>query len=240
MIHPNDKVGYFTSQKAGGNGHDDIYKVIFEEEEEGEFELELLVRDKKSLDPVANARVVFNDNQTFYTGNDGVIRRELEKNTRYTATSDVEKYMNESVAFSTSGKPYGTLKEVIEIEKVEVGQKFVMENIYYEFDKWNILPESEIELNKLVKVLKDNPSWKVELGSHTDCRGSDAYNETLSRKRSESAVEYIVSRGISADRITAKGYGETQLVNECDDGVPCSEEEHRMNRRTEFKILEMD
>ena len=115
-----------------------------------------------------------------------------------------------------------------------------MENIFYDFNKWDILPESEVELDKLVKIMKENPSWKVELGSHTDCRGSDAYNEKLSQKRSESAVEYIIEHGIARDRIIAKGYGESQLVNRCDDGVDCSEEEHRQNRRTEFKILEMD
>jgi outer membrane protein OmpA-like peptidoglycan-associated protein len=129
---------------------------------------------------------------------------------------------------------------VIQIEKVEVGQKFVMENIYYDYDKWDILPESEVELNKLVKVMKDNPSWKVELGSHTDSRGTHEYNETLSQKRSDSAVNYIVSQGISRNRITAKGYGETQPVNECKDGVSCTEEQHQQNRRTEFTILEMD
>ena len=121
-----------------------------------------------------------------------------------------------------------------------MGQIFVMENIYYDFDKWDILPESEIELDKLVKVMNDNPSWKVELGSHTDCRGNDAYNEKLSQKRSDSAVNYIVNSGIQKDRIIAKGYGESMLVNECDDGVQCTEEQHRKNRRTEFKILEMD
>ena len=115
-----------------------------------------------------------------------------------------------------------------------------MENIYYDYDKWNILPESAAELDKLVKIMKDNPGWKVELGSHTDSRGSDAYNMTLSQKRSDSAVAYIVDHGISKDRITAKGYGETQLVNRCANGVQCSDEEHRQNRRTEFKILEMN
>ena len=101
-------------------------------------------------------------------------------------------------------------------------------------------PESEVELDKLVKIMKDNPGWEVELGSHTDCRGSDSYNEELSQKRSDSAVNYIVSQGISRDRIIAKGYGEYQLVNHCDDGVDCTEEEHRKNRRTEFKILGME
>ena len=88
--------------------------------------------------------------------------------------------------------------------------------------------------------MKDNPGWKVELGSHTDCRGSDDYNMKLSQRRSDSAVSYIVDHGISKDRITAMGYGETQLVNRCDDGVNCTEEEHAQNRRTEFKILEMN
>jgi outer membrane protein OmpA-like peptidoglycan-associated protein len=88
--------------------------------------------------------------------------------------------------------------------------------------------------------MNENPSWKVELGSHTDSRGSDSYNERLSQKRSDSAVAYIVEHGISKDRIIAKGYGESQIVNRCVNGVDCSDEEHRQNRRTEFKILEMD
>ena len=238
VIHPDEEVGYFVSRKAGGEGDDDIYKVLFEVE--GEYDLELLVRDTKSHEPLANVRVNFNDNQTQYTDNNGLIKRGLEKATDYTATSAHDGYMNESITFTTRNIPFGTLKEIIQIEKVEVGQKFVMENIYYDFDKWDILPESEIELDKLVKVMKDNPSWKVELGSHTDSRGTHAYNEVLSQKRSDSAVNYIVSKGIPRDRITAKGYGETQLVNECADGVSCTEEQHRKNRRTEFTILGMD
>jgi outer membrane protein OmpA-like peptidoglycan-associated protein len=115
-----------------------------------------------------------------------------------------------------------------------------MENIFYDFDKWDILPESEIELNKLIKIMNDNPGWKVELGSHTDSRGSDSYNEILSQKRSDSAVGYIIKNGISKDRIIAKGYGESQLVNHCKNGVECTDDEHRQNRRTEFKILEMN
>lgn len=149
-------------------------------------------------------------------------------------------FMNDSKTITTVGKELGVIRDTLWIEKVEVGQKFVMENIYYDFDKWDILPASAIELDKLVKVMNDNPDWKVELGSHTDCRGSDAYNMKLSQKRSDSAVAYIIGKGIDASRIIAKGYGETELVNRCDDGVACSEEEHRQNRRTEFKILDMN
>lgn len=121
-----------------------------------------------------------------------------------------------------------------------VNQIFTLNNIFYDFDKWDILPESEVELDSLVTVLKEHPELKVELGSHTDCRGSDAYNIILSQKRSDSAVNYIVSKGISRDKIVAKGYGETILINKCDDGVWCSESEHRKNRRTEIKILEIN
>ncbi len=236
VIHPNEEIGYFASRKPGGEGDDDIYKVLFE----GEYELELLVRDKESRDPLSNVKVKFNDNTTLTTNGNGLVFKELNKDAEYTATSEQEGYMNESVTFSTAGKSYGVIKEIINIEKVEVQQKFEMENIFYDFDKWELLPESESELDKLVKVMKDNPSWKVELGSHTDSRGSDEYNDQLSQKRAESAVNYIVSQGISKDRIIATGYGETQLVNECEDGVNCTDEQHQMNRRTEFTILEMD
>ena len=237
VIHKNEEFGYFTSKKPGGTGDDDIYKIHFKKKK---YDLELLVRDKKSLKPIPSATVRFSDKEVKQTNTNGIIRRELDYATEYTATSEVKGYMNESISFTTEGKKPGTLTETINIEKVKVGQKFTMENIFYDFDKWNILPESEVELDKLVKIMKDNPEWKVELGSHTDSRGSDAYNEILSQKRSDSAVGYIVSNDISKDRIIAKGYGETQLVNRCDDGVECSEKEHRKNRRTEFKILKIE
>jgi outer membrane protein OmpA-like peptidoglycan-associated protein len=236
VMHSEDEVGYFTSQKSGGEGSDDIYKVTFE----GQYDLELVVRNTKTQETMPNVQVNFSDGTTLTTNSSGMVTRDLEKNTDYTATTEMKDYMNDSESFTTKNQPYGTIEVVLSIEKVEVGQKFVMENIYYDFDKWDILPESEVELDKLVKIMKDNPGWEVELGSHTDCRGSDAYNEELSQKRSDSAVNYIVSHGISRDRITAKGYGETQLVNECDDGVECTEEQHRKNRRTEFKILGME
>ena len=112
---------------------------------------------------------------------------------------------------------------------------YSIETIYYDFNKWFIRPDAEKELNKLVQLMKENPVT-VELGSHTDSRGSKEYNVDLSQKRAESAVRYIVLHGVDADRITAKGYGESQLINHCTDGVPCSPREHQANRRTEFKI----
>ncbi|MDX8341180.1 OmpA family protein [Draconibacterium sp. IB214405] len=236
VIHPDEEIGYYCSNKEGGMGSDDIYKVLLEKL--GSYDLELVVMDKKTMEPVQDAKITFGGVAKAIVGL--LFKQELEKDKSYNVATTMDGYMNDSKTISTVGKPFGVIKDTLWIEKVKVGQKFVMENIYYDFDKWDILPESEVELDKLVKVMNDNPDWKVELGSHTDCRGSDEYNKVLSQKRSDSAVGYIVSKGISADRITAMGYGETQLVNECDDGVACSEADHRKNRRTEFKILEMN
>ena len=235
FIEPNGKYGYFASRREGGMGDDDIYKVIFK----GVYNLQLTVLDKKTMKEIPNAKVNFSDNVAgLFNGN--IIERSLSENATLTVTTQIDGYQNSSVTISTEGKSYGIIKATITVEKVEVGQKFVMNDIYYDYDKSNILPSSAAELDKLVKIMKDNPGWKVELGSHTDCRGSDDYNMKLSQRRSDSAVSYIVDHGISKDRITAMGYGETQLVNRCDDGVNCTEEEHAQNRRTEFKILEMN
>ena len=95
-----------------------------------------------------------------------------------------------------------------------------------------------MELQKVIAALEKYPSLKIKANSHTDSRGPDAYNLWLSQKRAESTVKYIISKGISADRLRYEGYGETQLVNQCDDGVSCSAEEHELNRRSEFIIFE--
>ncbi len=318
VIHPKEKVGYFVSRRKGGLGDDDIYKVVIK----GEYALELLVMDKKSMRAIQNPKVKFSDNvmgvlagelitrelpedstlrvSTEFEGYRnssknittvgkpfGIIRdtvwvekidvyalellvmdkksmraiqnpkvkfsdnvmgvlsgelitRDILENSTVQVSTEIEGYQNSSKNITTVGKPLEIIRDTIWVEKVEVGQKFVMENIFYNYNSWDILPESEIELNKLVEIMNDNPSWKVELGSHTDARGSDSYNELLSQKRSDSAVDYIVNNGISRNRIVAKGYGETQLINRCKNGVECSDEEHRQNRRTEFTILEMD
>jgi outer membrane protein OmpA-like peptidoglycan-associated protein len=128
------------------------------------------------------------------------------------------------------------IEGTMNMKKISINQTFKVENIYYDLNKWAIRPEAGKELDKLVVILKDNPDIIVELGSHTDCRASDEYNLNLSQKRAESAVAYIISKGIGKDRITAKGYGETKLLNKCDDGIPCTEIEHQTNRRTEVKI----
>lgn len=112
----------------------------------------------------------------------------------------------------------------------------IIENVYYEYQKWNLLPQTIITLNKVIEVMKVSPDITVDLISHTDSRGSNSFNMMLSQKRAQKAVDYIISRGITKNRLVAKGMGELQLVNQCKDGVECSEEDHAQNRRSEFKV----
>jgi outer membrane protein OmpA-like peptidoglycan-associated protein len=124
-----------------------------------------------------------------------------------------------------------------EVEPIVINKPIVLENIYYDFDKWDIREDAAIELDKLVRVLADNPLIDIEMGSHTDVRGNDQYNEVLSEKRAMAAVKYLISKGIDSKRLTYKGYGEKVLVNRCANGIQCTEEEHQKNRRTEFKVI---
>ena len=122
----------------------------------------------------------------------------------------------------------------------EISQFYQLNSIYYDLDKADIRPDAAVELDKIVNFLQDNPQVNLELGAHTDARASASYNLKLSQRRAESAVKYIIEHGIEASRIKAKGYGETQLINGCSDGVDCSEEAHQENRRTEFKITDLN
>ena len=124
------------------------------------------------------------------------------------------------------------IEKNVELKKIDIGKTIALRNIFFDFDKATIRSESANELNRLIKLLTDNPTLKIELGSHTDSKGSDDYNQKLSQSRSQSVVAYLIEKGISSDRLVAKGYGETVPVatNDTEDG-------RQENRRTEFKIL---
>jgi len=116
----------------------------------------------------------------------------------------------------------------------------IIENIYYPFGDWNVLPEAENILSKVIQVMKNDPDLVVEIDSHTDSRASAEFNMALSNRRAKATADYIIARGIPASRIIGIGFGETHLLNKCADGVECSDEEHAINRRTEFKITRRD
>ncbi len=170
----------------------------------------------------------------------------LEEGKEYSILVQRKGYLTRREPFSMQGKSIPevfltkpetdtTFNVTVLLDKATLNKTFVLENIYYDFDKYNIRSDAAPELDKLVTIMKDNPTLKIELGSHTDARGSDAHNNVLSQNRAKSAVEYIVSKGIDPSRITAKGYGETLLIVK----NAKTEDEHQRNRRTEFKILEL-
>jgi outer membrane protein OmpA-like peptidoglycan-associated protein len=125
----------------------------------------------------------------------------------------------------------------IALKKLSVGSKIVLRNIFFDLDKATLRPESTTELKRLVGLMTDVPTLKIELGGHTDSQGSDPHNQDLSERRAKAVVDYLTKAGISADRLKSAGYGETQLVNGCTNGVKCSGAQHQENRRTEFKVL---
>lgn len=179
---------------------------------------------------------------TYVTDEKGEYDFQLNEETVYDIEGKKTDYITAEIkGLSTKGIRLfadSTIVRDLFLDKIEIGKTIELENIYYDFDKWEIRPDAALELDKLVKILEDNPTMKIELNSHTDSRGSDSYNQTLSEKRAQSAVDYIISRGVSRVRIEARGYGESRLLNACDDGVECTDEQHQQNRRTEFTIVD--
>jgi outer membrane protein OmpA-like peptidoglycan-associated protein len=121
----------------------------------------------------------------------------------------------------------------------DLAKIFGIKMIYFDLDKSNIRPDAAFELEKIVDVMKQNPTMKIDVRSHTDSRASKKYNDLLSELRANSTREWMISNGIEAERISAKGFGESQLINKCSDGVKCLEQEHQQNRRSEFIVLSL-
>jgi len=236
--------GYFSSNRTGGIGSDDIYSFTYRKPKIS-IQLAGTVRDKKTNDLLSEVVVsLFNQNGQLVTKNstglDGVVTFDVEKEQRLKLQGEKIGYMSETLFVEPiTAKSDTTVYVTLLLQSVQkVGEKFVLEDIYYDFDKYEIRPDAALILNKLVATLRDNPTLKIELSSHTDSRGSDKYNMTLSQKRAQAAVDYIVSQGIARERMVAKGYGESRLVNGCSNGVKCTETEHQANRRTEIEVLE--
>ncbi len=170
-------------------------------------------------------------------GEDGTYRLELRPDQQYEIRAGKRQYLGNVESLPTEGMEHIVLTKDFVLTKVNLNNKISLDNIYYDFDKWFIRTSAEKELDRLVTLMEENPTYEVELGAHTDARGDDAYNQQLSQKRAQAAVDYIVEKGIDRDRITAKGYGEDRITNGCTNGVPCSVFQHQKNRRTEFTVV---
>jgi len=241
--------GTFSSNRNGGRGSDDIYTFNFVPPTEMIIVVTTLERmEDGSIDPLDRVLVTAkkgDEEATYFealTNETGGYSRVIDCESRYALKGTKPGYFTGTAYVETSKckTRSDTVFAEMVLDKIVIAKPIVLENIYYDFDKWNIRPDAAIELNKLVTILVNNPGISIELGSHTDCRGTTPYNATLSQKRAESAVAYIISRGIDAKRITAKGYGESVPVNGCVDDAECTEEQHQMNRRTEFKVTKSD
>jgi peptidoglycan-associated lipoprotein len=233
--------GLFSSNRAN-TVQDNIYGFV---RNDLYFILNGLVVEKPTQMPLSDVTVELINKATGEKINnavtlaDGKFVFKLERNTDYLVVASKDGYYKKSGEVSTVGKNVSeemnmTLK--LEMEKIIVNKPIALENIYYDFDKWNIRSDAAAGLDKLVGILKENPTIIVELSSHTDSRGNDAYNLKLSERRAQSAVDYIISTGIDKERITAKGYGESRLLNSCGNKSKCTEQQHQQNRRTEFKV----
>jgi outer membrane protein OmpA-like peptidoglycan-associated protein len=252
------KDGYFTSNRAGGMGDDDIYAFVNNdpelktvnyflagitlttEDESGE-KIELQDVKVSLAYPEGDAIKEVN------SGRDAAFEFAVEGGTNYELIGEKEGYFTTRVPFSMVGKtiPQEELVEMVTdttfttelvLNKIVIDKAIVLENIYYEFDESFITDAAAVELDKLVKILEDNPQINIELSSHTDARGDNEYNQELSQRRAESAVEYLVDSGIEPSRITARGYGESQLIIK----NAMTEEQHEINRRTEFKVISVN
>jgi peptidoglycan-associated lipoprotein len=254
--------GFFTSNRDGGKGDDDVYTFVNEDPDlrvvnyylagvtytpDKEGKLQILSNTKVSLID-ANSNIM----QDYVTGTDGKFLFRVYENEDYNLIGELDGYLIKRQEYTTKGKSVDpkTLKELLTnitldtlviLDKLEINKIFVLENIYYNFNKYDIRPDAALELDKLVQLLVDNPEIKIELSSHTDSVDTDEYNFFLSQKRAESAVEYIVKHGISPDRLVAKGYGESKPIapNSNRDGSD-NPAGRQKNRRTEFKILEVN
>lgn len=253
--------GFFTSNREGGKGDDDIYTFVNEDPNLKVVNYYLqgitYTPDSTGLKVLPNTRVSLLDGegqlmQDYVTGTDGKFFFRVYENEDYELVGETDGYLVKRQPYSTRGKSVDpktlnqlvtnvTLDTTIVLDKMELNKIFVLENIYYDLDSANIRPDAAKELDKLVQILIDNPEIRIELSSHTDSIASVEYNLNLSQRRAQSAVNYMIQRGISPDRMVAKGYGELRPIarNTNPDGTDNPVGRQR-NRRTEFKILEIN
>ncbi|MCX6233224.1 MAG: OmpA family protein [Bacteroidetes bacterium] len=246
----NKNLSFISSNRPGGLGNDDIYIVRQLKEEKPPvkpvyvYSINGFVKDEATLKPIANATVFIWDKEKgivkiLKTNASGYYSQRVDKGHSLTLKAMKEEYNSDTLNMNISQNPVDTsihAKRDLLLSKLELNQVFRIEKIYYDYDKWNIRPDAAIELDKAASFLGEHPEITVELGSHTDSRGSDIYNQKLSERRAESAVNYIIEKGVKPSNIVFKGYGESQLVNSCTNGVTCTAEQHQANRRTEIKI----
>lgn len=236
--------GYISSNRSGGMGDDDIYAFT----RTPLLMLKGTVTDAINNRPIPNAKIQLMESgkEIAYvvTDDKGYYEINIDRNTDYHIVGSQDKYVSDSKDFTSRNlKP--TTEEIIVdlvLSPVEDVVKLAeLDNIYFDFDKHNIRPDAAAELDKIVNLMNNiYPEMVIRIESHTDARGSLSYNDRLSIDRANSTYEYLISKGISKDRITSvEGFGKRRLTNGCDGSHPCEEQAHQLNRRTEFIVVKM-
>jgi len=261
VLNDNMLEGYFSSNRTGGKGDDDIYyfnskklnrqilkkEIVVEKPVECKNVIVGTVVDENDQTPLEGALVEILNQQgeTVFKstlGEDGTFTYTTKCSETYQIKAEKRLYLSEELKVNTTDNLDEENKINISLipEVTKRGDKYVVDiyPIYFDYDDFAINKQAAAELDKVIEFMYKYPKVIIEGGSHTDCRGKDTYNLTLSAKRAKATVDYIINNGkIDPSRITSKGYGETSPVNECIDGVKCSEELHALNRRTEFVIV---
>ena len=255
VMDSDTKVGFLSSNRPGGKGRDDIYS--FYEEKPLMFDCEKMIKgvlkDSEKNDVIADGVIVLSDKTMKEvarqkTKEDGSFAFDKVdcKDLYYYLRAEIGDYVTTEVKvdLNVEGDVFYEFmikpREIAIDKDVDLAKVLNIKEIYFDFDKSDIRPDAAVELAKIVEVMRENPKMKIDIRSHTDSRASDEYNLRLSERRAKATLEWMVKQGIERKRLTAKGYGETQLVNGCSNGVPCTDEEHQANRRSEFIIVSMD
>lgn len=248
IIDPETRRGFFSSNKEGGKGSDDIYKFLETKRLRCIQELYGAITDAETGAVLPGAKVTLYDDQmnlknSAVADGSGLYSFAVECGKTYYVRAEKPEYTTRELSV-TIEKTSGKTNLPIALEKAtckvtvgdDLGKCFGIKMIYFDLDKSNIRTEAALDLEKILAVLNDYPNMKLDIRSHTDSRASHQYNEALSDRRAKSTIQWLVKNGIAPNRLTGRGYGETELVNKCADGVPCTEEEHQANRRSEFII----
>ena len=234
-IPTNSAFGYLTSNRPG-TGNDDIYKFNFKPFIQELPNRILYAIDKHSKHKIPEVLIVDNQNILYVTDKEGKITNLPCDGAPSEITATTFGYQEKTKTLTPCGvNSSGIARDTVWME-IEVNKKITLKNIYFDFNTWNIRPESAKDLDRLVSLMKENPDMKVILSSHTDDRGTELYNLKLSQSRAQSSVGYVISQGIDKSRITGMGYGKTQLIFPNVQGIKNRPEQNRENRRTEIFI----
>lgn len=240
FINSETEQGYFSSNRPGGKGSDDIYSFNAKECKEV---ISGVARDSKTNIILSGVTVRLIDEtgkviEEIFTKDGGDYTFTVDCNKTYTVVGNKPDYKDDQKTITTTIENEKINSVDLSLEPLIIDNQIVINPIFFDFDKWNIRTDAQYELENIVDVLRKHPTMIIKIESHTDSRGGDRYNMKLSDRRAKSTRDYIISRGIDASRIeSAIGYGETQLLNKCSNGVKCTEEEHQLNRRSYFYIV---